>query len=215
MKVNYPVVRSDAVGGAGRSRGRLFSKGSSPRGTLRLPGTDRRHPRSGNDAGPAVSFRASTGRGGPGGAPHHCPLGGSDGSEPRRSQAGTDPLDHGAGWSASLHRHLRREHPRQGLERLVRGIPPIRPRRGPRRRRSAKLHGDKGYDYDHLRRWFRSRNITPRIARKARRVLPAAGASPLDRGADGGLAGRLPPFTPSAMSARRSISWPSPGSSPP
>ncbi len=25
---------------------------------------------------------------------------------------------------------------------------------------------DKGYDYDHLRRWLRSCNITPRIARK-------------------------------------------------
>ncbi|MFD9302893.1 IS5 family transposase [Streptomyces sp. NPDC060048] len=57
-------------------------------------------------------------------------------------------------------------HDSQGLEPLVRGIPPIRSRRGPRRRRPAKLHGDKGYDYDHLRRWLRSRNITPRIARK-------------------------------------------------
>lgn len=57
-------------------------------------------------------------------------------------------------------------HDSQGLEALVRGIPPIRSRRGPRRRKPAKLHGDKGYDYDHLRRWLRSRNITPRIARK-------------------------------------------------
>jgi transposase len=57
-------------------------------------------------------------------------------------------------------------HDSQGLEPLVRGIPPIRSRRGPRRRRPAKLHGDKGYDYNHLRRWLRSRNITPRIARK-------------------------------------------------
>lgn len=57
-------------------------------------------------------------------------------------------------------------HDSQGLEPLVRGIPPIRSRRGPRRRRPAKLHGDKGYDYDHLRCWLRSRNITPRIARK-------------------------------------------------
>lgn len=47
-----------------------------------------------------------------------------------------------------------------------RGIPPVRSHRGPRRRKPAKLHGDKGYDYDHLRRWLRSRNITPRIARK-------------------------------------------------
>lgn len=52
------------------------------------------------------------------------------------------------------------------MEPLVRGIPPIRSRRGPRRRRPAKLHADKGYDYDYLRRWLRSRNIVPRIARK-------------------------------------------------
>ncbi|MEU8998437.1 IS5 family transposase [Streptomyces caniferus] len=57
-------------------------------------------------------------------------------------------------------------HDSQGLEALVRGIPPIRSRRGPRRRRPAKLHADKGYDYDHLRRWLRSRGITHRIARK-------------------------------------------------
>ena len=48
----------------------------------------------------------------------------------------------------------------------MRGIPPIRSRRGPRRRRPARLHGDKGYDYDHLRRWLRSRGIVPRIAHK-------------------------------------------------
>ncbi|MFD9474583.1 IS5 family transposase [Streptomyces goshikiensis] len=57
-------------------------------------------------------------------------------------------------------------HDSQGLEPLVRGIPPIRSRRGPRRRRPAKLHGDKGYDYDHLRRWLRKRGIRHRIARK-------------------------------------------------
>ncbi len=57
-------------------------------------------------------------------------------------------------------------HDSQGLEPLVRRIPPIRSRRGPRRRRPAKLHADKGYDYDYPRRWLRSRHITPRIARK-------------------------------------------------
>ncbi|MYX18951.1 MULTISPECIES: IS5 family transposase [unclassified Streptomyces] len=57
-------------------------------------------------------------------------------------------------------------HDNLGLEPLVRGIPPIRSRRGPRRRRPAKLRADKGYDYDHLRRWLRSRNIVPRIARR-------------------------------------------------
>ncbi|NNJ03431.1 IS5 family transposase [Streptomyces sp. PKU-MA01144] len=55
-------------------------------------------------------------------------------------------------------------HDSQGLEPLVRGIPPIRSRRGPRRRRPGKLHADKGYDY--LRRWLRERGIRHRIARK-------------------------------------------------
>ncbi|MFF9003043.1 IS5 family transposase [Streptomyces achromogenes] len=57
-------------------------------------------------------------------------------------------------------------HDSQGLEPLVRGIPPIRSRRGPRRRKPAKLHADKGYDYDHLRRWLRERGIRHRIARE-------------------------------------------------
>jgi transposase len=49
---------------------------------------------------------------------------------------------------------------------LVRGIPPIRSRRGPRRRRPGKLHGDKGYDYAHLRQWLTSRRIAHRLARR-------------------------------------------------
>lgn len=57
-------------------------------------------------------------------------------------------------------------HDSQGLEPLVRGIPPIRSRRGPRRRRPAKLRADKGYDYAHLRRWLSKRGIRHRIARK-------------------------------------------------
>ncbi|MFD6918445.1 IS5 family transposase [Streptomyces virginiae] len=57
-------------------------------------------------------------------------------------------------------------HDSQGLEPLVRGIPPIRSRRSPQRRMQAKLHADKGYDYDHLRRWLRERGIRHRIARK-------------------------------------------------
>jgi transposase len=62
-------------------------------------------------------------------------------------------------------------HDSQGLEPLVRGIPPIPPirsRRGPRRRRPAKLHADKGYDYDRLRRGLRDRGIRHRIARRGR-----------------------------------------------
>jgi IS5 family transposase len=48
----------------------------------------------------------------------------------------------------------------------VQAIPAVRSRRGPRRRRPAKLHADKGYDYPHLRAWLRRRRITPRIARR-------------------------------------------------
>jgi transposase len=57
-------------------------------------------------------------------------------------------------------------HDSQGLQPLIRGIPPIRSRRGPRRRKPGKLHGDKGYDYPHLRQWLSNRGITHRIARK-------------------------------------------------
>ncbi|MFI6084212.1 IS5 family transposase [Streptomyces sp. NPDC051217] len=57
-------------------------------------------------------------------------------------------------------------HDSQGLKPLVRGIPPIRSRRGPRRRRPGRLRAGKGYGYNHLRRWLRSRGITHRIARK-------------------------------------------------
>lgn len=57
-------------------------------------------------------------------------------------------------------------HDSLGLEPLVRGIPPIRSRRGPRRRRPGKLHADKAYDYAHLRRWLRGRGIKHRIARR-------------------------------------------------
>lgn len=57
-------------------------------------------------------------------------------------------------------------HDSQVLIPLVQGIPPIRSRRGRRRRRPGNLHGDKGYDYHHLRRWLRDRRITPRSARK-------------------------------------------------
>ncbi|MEU0487589.1 IS5 family transposase [Nocardiopsis sp. NPDC006139] len=57
-------------------------------------------------------------------------------------------------------------HDSQALQPLVAGIPPIRSRRGPRRRRPGKLHGDKGYDYAHLRRWLRRRRIVHRLARR-------------------------------------------------
>jgi transposase len=57
-------------------------------------------------------------------------------------------------------------HDSQALEPLVRALPAVRSRRGPRRRRPDKLRADKGYDYDVYRDWLRERGITPRIARR-------------------------------------------------
>ena len=52
------------------------------------------------------------------------------------------------------------------LEDMVDGITPVRQPVGRPRKRPSKLHGDKGYDYPECRDLLRSRNITPRIARK-------------------------------------------------
>ena len=57
-------------------------------------------------------------------------------------------------------------HDSQALQPLVRAIPPIRSRRGHRRRKPGRLHGDKGYDYNRPRRWLRERGIVHRLARK-------------------------------------------------
>ncbi|MFD7392962.1 IS5 family transposase [Streptomyces sp. NPDC059852] len=57
-------------------------------------------------------------------------------------------------------------HDSLALKPPVKAIPAVRSRRGPRRRRPAKLRADKGYDYPELRRWLRDRNITPKIARR-------------------------------------------------
>ena len=54
----------------------------------------------------------------------------------------------------------------QALRPLVKAIPAVRSRRGPRRRRPAKLHADKAYDAAELREWVRDRGIGVRIARK-------------------------------------------------
>lgn len=52
------------------------------------------------------------------------------------------------------------------FEPLLDAVPPIRQCAGRPRKRPAKLHADKGYDYDHCRRAARRRGITPRIARR-------------------------------------------------
>lgn len=50
----------------------------------------------------------------------------------------------------------------EALRPLVKAIPPVRSRRGPRRRRPAKLHADKAYNVAELRVWLRRHGIIPR-----------------------------------------------------
>jgi transposase len=60
-------------------------------------------------------------------------------------------------------------HDSKLLEPLVDAVEPIRRPTGEPgrpRKRPAKLHGDKGFDYPHLRQALRQRGITPRIARR-------------------------------------------------
>ena len=57
----------------------------------------------------------------------------------------------------------------QFLERLVDAVPAVigpRGRPGRPRRRPAKLHADKGYDFPSCRQALRRRRISPRIARR-------------------------------------------------
>ena len=57
-------------------------------------------------------------------------------------------------------------HDSRLLEPLLDAVPPIRQCAGRPRKRPAKLHADKGYDYDRCRRACRRRGIVPRIARR-------------------------------------------------
>jgi IS5 family transposase len=52
------------------------------------------------------------------------------------------------------------------LEEVLDAVPPIKGLWGRPRKRPAKLHADKGYDFDRCRRACRRRGITPRIARR-------------------------------------------------
>ena len=49
---------------------------------------------------------------------------------------------------------------------MIDAVPPIRQCWGPPRRRPAKLHADKAYDYPRCRRALNRRHIQPRIARR-------------------------------------------------
>ena len=57
-------------------------------------------------------------------------------------------------------------HDGKALIEVVDAIQPIRQRRGRPRKRPAKLHADKGYDFGRCRRDLRARGITPRMARR-------------------------------------------------
>jgi transposase len=52
------------------------------------------------------------------------------------------------------------------FEDLIDAIPPTKTPAGRRRKRPAKLHADKGYDYPRCRQALRRRHIQVRIARK-------------------------------------------------
>jgi IS5 family transposase len=52
------------------------------------------------------------------------------------------------------------------LEPVLDAVPPVRQCAGRPRKRPAKLHADKGYDYPRCRRACRKRRILPRIARR-------------------------------------------------
>lgn len=60
---------------------------------------------------------------------------------------------------------------------LLDGIPAIRARRGPRRRRPGKVHADKGYDAAELRAYCRRLGIASRIARRGIESSERLGAS--------------------------------------
>ncbi len=56
-------------------------------------------------------------------------------------------------------------HDSKALKPLVQAIPAIRARRGPKRRRPAKLRADKAYNSTEHRSWLRRRGIIPKLAR--------------------------------------------------
>ncbi len=57
-------------------------------------------------------------------------------------------------------------HDSRMLEELVDAIRPVKKSWGRPRKRPAKLHADKAYDFDRCRQALRRRGITPRIARR-------------------------------------------------
>ncbi|WP_438804510.1 IS5 family transposase [Nocardia alni] len=90
--------------------------------------------------------------------------GAHDRSEPGQSGSKIHVLSDHTGIPLSVGISAANTNDAAALEPLVKAIPAVRSRRGPRRRR--KLHADKAYDTAGLRRWVRDRGIEVRIARK-------------------------------------------------
>jgi IS5 family transposase len=85
-------------------------------------------------------------------------------------------------------------HDSLALKPLIRGIPAVRSRRGPRRRRPVKLHADKAYfSAEHLA-WLRERGLVARIA------LPASSPANASVGTAGRSNGRPPGSSATAAS---------------
>ncbi|WP_433208740.1 IS5 family transposase [Nocardia sp. CA-107356] len=94
------------------------------------------------------------------------------------SMTGSNPVDRGkagskihvmsdrAGLPLSVAISAANTNDADALKPLVKAVPAIKSRRGPRRRKPAKLHANKAYDHVELRKWVRDRGITVRIARK-------------------------------------------------
>lgn len=138
------------------------SAGASPGGAV--PGSTAS---SSADAAPAAS---RTDRGAPS-APSACgrQKGAADRTEPDRPrQAGTeDPPPHRPQRRAAAAGRPRRRPARQPRPQAARARRPApHSRRGPRRRRPAKLRTGKGCDHGHPRRWLRKPGSRHRTARK-------------------------------------------------
>jgi transposase len=109
----------------------------------------------------------------------HAVLGGASVRAKKRGpMTGPNPVDRGksvskihvlsdrAGIPLSVAVSAPNTHDSSARKPLVMAIPAIKSRRGPRRRKPAKLHGDKAYDQVDLRAWVREQGIAVRIARK-------------------------------------------------
>ena len=96
------------------------------------------------------------------------------------------------------------ERPRQQLlEPVLDAVPPIRQCAGRPRKRPAKLHADKGYDYPRCRRACRKRGIVPRIARRGVESSERLGRHRWVVGAHARLVRPLPPAHRPLRAARR------------